>query len=1346
MALIKVVPRSITEPYKKREGDFSPNLVGLQFTDQSAAVFTFGNFNITTNPTARIAKDFVLGGQWSEYYSLNNLNITPEESKILESNNFLIKLNFDTRKVSRYAYFGSLYNELKASVEGIIKKWKGSIYLNPTLNSNTVYNTVLNFNYDTSTNVATFAIPVSVISNPFQLTVEANGNFSIVPENKIFNLSLSYNKYVISNEHGNFPVIGYIGSNSNNQYLSITTRGNPFPDLIGTTFGPRTYHLRPNNNEVELFFSELTDLESILLNRLVSPKYTYTFDVPLQTENGTNYIETRTVTWPVSDGYNIDINTDAYADYVTTLFDIGNDFDKNKTNLVSRRFVAESIHEYDTNGGGDEVYGMKVTKLLKIYGREFDEVKKYIDGISFANVVTYNKLDNTSDELIKLIAKNLGFDVLLTTTTDNFNLLQQNATTSNTPFSGYSRSLSAKELDIELWRRLVINAWWLFRSKGTRKVLEFFFNLFKIPSCMVSLNEYIYLAENRLNSSEISLDIIEYIDSVTEVGEFVVDNLGFPSPPPQRIDNYFQNDGFWYNGGSESTDGNNPHFGPYDVGEKYMNQFRCIIPNYDDFNQVTTITVDFTENFFTDFNEGSFSIRQNGLPVPYYDTGYENVLNSRTTNATIQEAGLVEVGDTFAPEVGKEEFDYNSMRIDFVAGNNSTVCQPCSYPLEFALDGIIYTTMPEYGPLTDEECCYNDLIQSPDGNLICYWCPPQESIIEICSDQTRPVDGIQGTICTLLKPNGQNIINKKCCEIRGGTLVQRSDGVTECIKIQENCAYVIQNHVYLVEQTLELLSEDCCTEVNGYWANGYVDVYDNTGTFLYQVQDIVGSSVAIGFGTKLYCSSCPQQISLNSNFVFDRQTNSDLTEDCCDSYGFTYLAGSARCTNCPTPRIGETAPYELLLNNTVDPNCCQVYGGYYYAYSTDGTQTQEKCWSCPNINDTTIDINNIITYNGSNLSQQCCNAYAALTNQSTSHVNKVCYRIGGLTQTQTISLDSSNIVYVTSDGKLYGRRLENAGNTQNLGDYSDFLNPEDFLLQLPSGYIPVSNPQNSPSYANVPLALTNNRLWVMNQNGTKILQYNIALNPFTANIAGEIILPTPAQGLFATSDNTLLTTLMVNGYRTVVELFNLTLNPLNTPFGVAVQYNTKFTLTKFTSENNLGISYYPSTAKVVQIILTPSTNKLIVLTRNVKGDGQNQPYIFQYNYGSDYYNSVLGTTILNGGIEMYFKVNQINTGINTPYGLFGSQQNSPNTLYTFNYLNSDIWKVFRTPQSSPTDNFYNVVQIPNSNMLSTVSNLNVIGVTQLPINLNAIDFTIQSSNFYLCSNNVQGPDPSNCAT
>ncbi len=87
-----VVPGSLTKAYQKREGDFSPDLVGNQFTSGNA-FFTFGNFSITTN-TSNTTGEFFNTGEFSEIITLDNLQLTESESKKIteETNNLTLKL------------------------------------------------------------------------------------------------------------------------------------------------------------------------------------------------------------------------------------------------------------------------------------------------------------------------------------------------------------------------------------------------------------------------------------------------------------------------------------------------------------------------------------------------------------------------------------------------------------------------------------------------------------------------------------------------------------------------------------------------------------------------------------------------------------------------------------------------------------------------------------------------------------------------------------------------------------------------------------------------------------------------------------------------------------------------------------------------------------------------------------------------------------------------------------------------------------------------------------------------------------------------------------------------------
>ena len=64
--------------------------------------------------------------------------------------------------------------------------------------------------------------------------------------------------------------------------------------------------IKPNKLKEEGFFNALPDFENNLLNRLTVPKYTSIYKFPKVSDEGVIIYDTKTLTWPVTDGYNID--------------------------------------------------------------------------------------------------------------------------------------------------------------------------------------------------------------------------------------------------------------------------------------------------------------------------------------------------------------------------------------------------------------------------------------------------------------------------------------------------------------------------------------------------------------------------------------------------------------------------------------------------------------------------------------------------------------------------------------------------------------------------------------------------------------------------------------------------------------------------------------------------------------------------------------------------------------------------------------------------------------------------------------------------------------------------------
>ena len=596
--------------------NFSPDLVGNQLgAGEGTPIFTSGSFNISTNLDEKVNKKFNTN-EFSNFISLSTLNLNETIKDIINKESKNLKLNLDYSDTLTYAFFGSLREYIRVSLENIIIKWPASLYIkevdsnNPSLTGNTVSN----YNYNPITDTATFSVDVNRIENNFNINFLSGGTIDNTynESNALRNLSLNYLSYNVSSVSGNFPIINFLGaSDLENSEITLVVSGNPFPNFSEVI---ENYHIKPNDNKIEEFFYKLNDFENNLLNRLTIPKFTSTFRVFNETDTGKIIESNKNITWPTTDGYNIDFNTVEYGNYVKELLEISEINDMSKSNLIVRFLVSSSISEFDTVSDIDNLYtntnGQKMSNTLKIYGREFDELKKYSDGIKFANVVTYDKKNNTPDSLIKNLARVLGWE--LTSSISEIDILTNFLTLNSNYYEGYSRGYTNAESEIELWRRIILNTPWLWKSKGTRKAIEFLFKFIGIPEDLITFNEYTYVAKNVVDIDLVTR-AMEYFNNSSDISNLNVDSEGFPKVFPNSPDTYFQKAGLWYRktGGLDSEidilSGNNPHSGPYDGGQEYIDQFtNCLVPNYVNNVGNNIQEVDETVNLFTNHNNGTF--------------------------------------------------------------------------------------------------------------------------------------------------------------------------------------------------------------------------------------------------------------------------------------------------------------------------------------------------------------------------------------------------------------------------------------------------------------------------------------------------------------------------------------------------------------------------------------------------------------------------------------------------------------------------------------------------------------------------------------------------------------------
>jgi hypothetical protein len=448
------------------------NIVGLQ-TVQGGGL-TQGNFEFTYGLSEKTNRTFNIG-VFQAPVSLENLDLDSiNESRELLAKEYRVYPNFDLSNVTSFTMFGSLQKRFEVSIQRILNFFPAALEVNNLYYDFTSANTAFNITYDSVSNETELTIDVSRIKNPFNIDYTNNARINLQAREIEFsylrNLTDSYRDYAIFVDDISYTVIDFDSSTSLfNGIITFTVVGNPFSGGTTPTATTKTLIIRPNDYLVEKTFSENFDeVEKFLLNRLVIPKYTATFNVPTELEDGSAAVITRTLTWPPDGLWNLDIRTSEFTTYIETLNEVAIEFDAFKTNLIARFLTTESLLEFDTPDH-------KVGKVLQIYGRSFDQIKTFIDALAYMNSVNYNPGNDIPSMLLKNLAQTLGWVTNFSPISQE-ELLQAVFTTQPNTFPGLQIGPTPEEINYQFYRNLIINSAWLFKSKGTRKSIECLLN------------------------------------------------------------------------------------------------------------------------------------------------------------------------------------------------------------------------------------------------------------------------------------------------------------------------------------------------------------------------------------------------------------------------------------------------------------------------------------------------------------------------------------------------------------------------------------------------------------------------------------------------------------------------------------------------------------------------------------------------------------------------------------------------------------------------------------------------------------------------------------------------------
>ena len=603
-------------PQSSAANQFSNNLVGVQLV--TGGGLTQANFNFTTGISEKQNRTFTIG-TFSDPINLESMNIQNQvEAADILSTNYRVYPNYDLSQVTNFTQYGSLVKRLSVSVTKIINYFPGGLEVNPVTPKFVKQETAINISYDQQSNDTTLEIYLTSIQNPFEIdysqNAETNMMFYEMPVSPLRNMKLEYKKYVLYVNGTQYPLNYLYPTTSNSTTLKIIVDGNPFNGYTSTS---DYLVVRPNDYEINKVFNlNFDSVENFLLNRNINPPYTAQFFVPTEQDDGSYLIIKESAMWPRSGLWNLDIISGSFDNYLEQINTFSLNLDEYTTNLISRFMTTGALKEFDTPD-------KKFEKLLQIYGRSFDETRSFITTLGNINSVNYTIKNDIPSQLLKNLAQTLGWVTNFSPISQD-ELLQAVFTTQPNKFSGLQIGPTPEEINYQFYRNLIINSAYLFKSKGTRKSIECLLRMVGAPEALIDFNEYIYVADTRINMSEFDqqyaqISLGNYIEQfpvlettnvfsihgiqytgftttttnanvLTTRDDYPLDDFGCPKMPLTSDDYFFQIGGGWYQSTpdhrmpefavptNEVFVGDNPNFQtqllPFNYGQEYLYRYR----------------------------------------------------------------------------------------------------------------------------------------------------------------------------------------------------------------------------------------------------------------------------------------------------------------------------------------------------------------------------------------------------------------------------------------------------------------------------------------------------------------------------------------------------------------------------------------------------------------------------------------------------------------------------------------------------------------------------------------------------------------------------------------------------
>lgn len=444
-------------------------------TTTSDSIFTFGDYRIFRDTTSQSLSGDSRHLRFDSFSTLDTINgaaLIPDQKVWVKES----ELQFEKTNPQNYSYFGSFYTDSANAINSIIDNFPYAMLSFDAGTGVTITNYV---EITGATTYSSFRIPYSAITNQGDVLI-SSGATSVKP-----NLYVNFDQFAIQlsgDSISSTPVYeiltyNFINLSGASSYLEFSINGSLFGPTSATTSVLPIY-IRPSRERYNLYIKNLSSIERLLL-------VDQHIHVPNTDDDGENVVH---LEWPKNiDGFNPDTYGYTFDEFQEEVLKQAGYVDDVKTNWIMRTMVPENYLDYDTEGA---IY----RKMIQVYAHQFDELKRYIDGIAYAHTVRYEGADEAQipNKFLPKLAELLAWD--LQSNFDESDLFEYLAGDVDSP------TTTAYQANLILWKKILSNINWLYKKKGTRDALTFIFKLVGAPDEIVNFNEFVYKI-NRTNNT-----------------------------------------------------------------------------------------------------------------------------------------------------------------------------------------------------------------------------------------------------------------------------------------------------------------------------------------------------------------------------------------------------------------------------------------------------------------------------------------------------------------------------------------------------------------------------------------------------------------------------------------------------------------------------------------------------------------------------------------------------------------------------------------------------------------------------------------------------------------------------